>query len=505
ANGIVADVEFVSLTGHDATNSTLNTFEKVTLDNNTPGSAVQAKMATWQNLDIEFAETGADVVLTFKITNKMDDKLSVNISSNYASNVNSNAKIEISEQVSAIAANDATPKQYTVTFKIGNTELDAALEDFDINIELIKGEATVATINEVKVGDTAITSYAGQELKANALSLTDFAGTQNVSIPASGQVAIKTNLTAKTPNFAKVNLGYTIPDGKTLQIRSTSLFLDDSKTNQNFYIYLNNTSTTAAITDLSLADLDLTVSLDNSNSLDELVQHDGEANYYYVEMGTMPNSTNTGSEYIRWRYISEDGITKDATPFTTKGTYILESYNATLMPTRAFQANLDDSYTYVKDTTIYANDYALSQIRAYVKGDMLTDFCIDADEDVVYNKISARSLKDLYSSIGRNGESYVGKEKYTDVTNSEEADKLWLPSFQEIKNLLAESDSYAPYVGEDAGADWSTATGASDYYWLRSPNADDSYGAYWVAVDGTCRDDGVDSRYWAARAAFNLD
>ncbi|MBQ3494346.1 MAG: hypothetical protein IJA69_02920, partial [Clostridia bacterium] len=254
----------------------------------------------------------------------------------------------------------------------------------------------------------------------------------------------------------------------------------------------------------SLADLDLTVSLDNSNSLDELVQHDGEANYYYVEMGTMPNATNTGSEYIRWRYISEDGITKDATPFTTKGTYILESYNATLMPNnRAWQENVDDGYTYVKDTTIYPSDYALSSIRAYVKGDMLTDFCINTDEDVVYNKISARSLKDLYSSIGLNGESYVGKENYTDVTNSEEADKLWLPSFQEIKNLLAESENYG-LNSPDAGTDWSTATGVSDSYWLRSPDADFSIVAYYVFSDGHCVTYGVDSADFAARAAFTL-
>ncbi|MBQ3494626.1 MAG: hypothetical protein IJA69_04350, partial [Clostridia bacterium] len=212
---------------------------------------------------------------------------------------------------------------------------------------------------------------------------------------------------------------------------------------------------------------------------------------------------NTGSEYIRWRYISEDGQTKDATPFTTKGTYILESYNKPLMPSRAFQANVDDN-KYVKDTTINANDYALSTIRAYVKGDMLTDFCIDADEDVVYNKISARSLKDLYSSIGPNGESYVGKEKYTDVTNSQEADKLWLPSLQEIKNLLAQSDNYSTNSGPDAGTDWSTAAGAYDYYWLRSPYADLSDNALFVSGGGGCTYYTVKFPSCPTRAAFTL-
>ncbi|MBQ3494399.1 MAG: hypothetical protein IJA69_03190, partial [Clostridia bacterium] len=438
-----------------------------------------------------------------------------------------------------------------------------------------KGEATVATINEVKVGDTAVTSYAGQELKANALSLTHFAGTQNVSIPASGQVAIKTNLTAKTPNFAKVNLAYN--DMSTVQpkllIRGTSLFLDDSKDSQNYYIYLINTDKTNAISNLSLADLGLSLTIDNSNSFDELVQYDSTNSYYYVEMGTMPNETNTGSEYIKWRYISEDGQTKfinEEQPFSLKGTYILETdvqhltncavnnpdcinnsktlrnddvANNMLLSVsyqNSYIKNWDNVTGYLtgENSSINANDYALSTIRQYINGtnvakatsdttswkgfetitpketsqnsNMLIDLCINADEDVVYNKISARSLKDLYSDMGEGLDNinYLTDTAYAlgagKVSNADTlTEKFWIPSFAEVKNLLATSDSYAPYQSEDAGADWNTSN-MHGYYWLRSPRAVHSSDAYFVYYGGNCYYQSVNVYYCAARACFNL-
>ncbi|MBQ3493830.1 MAG: hypothetical protein IJA69_00265, partial [Clostridia bacterium] len=524
----------------------------VTLDNNTPGSAVQAKMATWQNLDIEFAETGADVVLTFRITNKMtDDILSVNISSNYASNVNSNAKIEVSEQVSVLNTTDEKTKDYTVTFKIGNTELDAALEDFDINIELIKGEATVAEVQEVSVAGTK-TDFAATEYKASTTELS-FLPNESITIPAgsavaSGKTEIDVVISAKTPNFAKTNIAYDLSEinDTKVYVRSASLFLDSSKETQTLKIYICNNNTEAKT--ISLADLGMTLSFDNSNNYDELVQHDAEENYYYVEMGTIPNSTNTGSEYIRWRYISEDGQTKDATPFTTKGYYVLETmvHNNTTIRADGNSlgyCNYNNEYVYQQVDGKYqgthlttgwenikANDYATSTIRQYMnnttevvstcakstnannittytpdttkyQSNMYIDYCIDPDNDVVYSLIQGRKISDLYKNNNSNGTDVEAPTFTSNELDMDAEDKFWLLSAQELATIVSSDENLLEgWHAEDIIWDSGNFTGQ---YWLRSPNADDSHGAHGVNSVGYCDSHGA-LNGCAARAAFTL-
>ncbi|MBQ3495030.1 MAG: hypothetical protein IJA69_06400, partial [Clostridia bacterium] len=510
-----------------------------------------------------FNEAGQDIVLTFSVENKMSaDKLAVNIWADYEAenNQNSNAKIEVSEQVTTIASG-AAAKDYVVTFSIGNKELDAGITDFSVNIYLEKGDGTIADINEVKVGNTAVATYANTQVKANAATLSNFVSTQSVDIAAGSEVVIATKLTSKTANYAKVNLSYTDVSAtySALCIRGTSLFLDIRETaGQTYYIYLKNTGTTN-ITGLSLSSLGLTLTFDNS--YESLLQHDSTNNYYYVEMGTLP--TATANEYIKWRYISEDGQTKftnEEQPFSLKGTYILETdvqnltKNNTLLrndgnannmlaavsyqTNYVFDSNNSTGYLTDDNSTIKANDYALSTVRQYINGtnvaktanmpswsgvetitakegcqnsNMLTDFCINSEEDVVYNKIVARSLNDLYSDMGEGlggNTNHLTDTAYAigagKVTNTDTlTEKFWLPSFVEVKNLLASSDSYKPFGGSDAGADWNTSNN-DDYYWLRSPDADYSSNAYGVSGNGDCGSNTVFIVICAARAAFTL-
>ncbi|MBQ3494401.1 MAG: hypothetical protein IJA69_03200, partial [Clostridia bacterium] len=514
------------------------------------------------------------------------DKLAVNIWADYEAenNQNSNAKIEVSEQVSVLNTTDKKTQDYVVTFSIGNKELDAGITDFSVNIYLEKGDGTIADINEVKVGNTAVATYANTQVKANAenpegsTTLSNFASTQSVDIAAGSEVVIATKLTSKTANYAKVNLSYNdvSSTNAALCIRGTSLILDIRESaGQTYYIYLKNTGTTN-ITDLSLSSLGLTLTFDNSyeSLLQQGTRNEGGTNktYYYVEMGTLP--TATANEYIKWRYISEDGKTKftnEEQPFSLKGTYILETdvqhltnsstsnadsinknkilrndgvANNMLLSVsyqNNYTANWDNGTGYLTgdNSTIKANDYALSTVRQYINGtnvrkaantddlewsgtetvpvnessqnsNMLTDLCINAEEDVVYNKIVARSLNDLYSDMGEglgDDTNYLTDTAYAlgagKVSNTDTlTEKFWLPSFAEVKDLLASSDSYELYQ-EDAGADWNTSN-TDGYYWLRSPYADYSVSAYYVSYNGDCHYNFVDDYYCAALAAFTL-
>ncbi len=147
-------------------------------------------------------------------------------------------------------------------------------------------------------------------------------------------IASKEELTAKitlkatdgSSEYQRVKLTYpNLPEG--LRVNSTSIFLPKDKTEKVYTIKFYNQTES----EILLNNVNVTVSLENVDSL--LMKHEPDSEdqrtYYYVEMGTVMREDE--NEYIKWRYISADGTRPIGTtePSDLNGTYILETDLAT--------------------------------------------------------------------------------------------------------------------------------------------------------------------------------
>ena len=131
---------------------------------------------------------------------------------------------------------------------------------------------------------------------------------------------------------------------------------------------------------------------------------------------------------------------------------------------------------------------------------MVTDLNIDIKEDIIYNEIFARSLKDdLYADIGAsNGDTTTGTvvevpSVSVEGLNDTNSDKFWLLS-------VAEADTLFTSNGEQ---DWNESEQILDRYWLRSPDSSYTYLACDVDSGGNISGNYV-FFYEAARPAFQI-
>lgn len=397
-------------------------------------------------------------------------------------------------------------------------------------------------------------------------------GTPTVSLNKALEISFELT-SLKKDVYQKVNIEYSIPSGEKYSVRSTSTILlpnpkgeFQNETTTNFKIYISNKNQST----LNISDLNLCVTFSDYGT--SLFKHDEHNDFYYVEMGTIPNSTNTGSEYIKWKLVSLDGQDiSNASRYNysevvpTSGTGIFVLYTNTLIDREdvdrdglvqklnncTFNNNYD-GYNYLGDASqiyhsetkwsnIMANDYATSTIRRYLNGtnvftganqyyenigefndhrwsventnshysNMLTDFCIDKN-DMILNKISARTLADLYTGMGAKwNNNNPTKYDYYDVQfpstlttlnedgyTMQSADKFWLLSNKEALNILG-------------GGNWSGGdlAWANTSYWLRTPNDGNSCSAQFVNSTGSYDSYNYfyDHKELASRPAFLLD
>lgn len=179
-----------------------------------------------------------------------------------------------------------------------------------------------ALIQQVKVDSSASTKHSNvQSNQASAISVS--ATPLNAGETRLVEVSLK-NVT--TTPYLKVELSYPngLPTGIT--VNSTSLFLPTSDTEKEYRTYtikIKNTTTEAIdITNLSL-NLQFT-EIQNLLQTGTKTVGESQVEYSYVEMGTIATATN--NEYIKWRYISQDGTTKATAPIDgAKGYYVLET------------------------------------------------------------------------------------------------------------------------------------------------------------------------------------
>ena len=226
-----------------------------------------------------------------------------------------------------------------------------------------------------------------------------------------------------------------------------------------------------------------------------------EIDYYYVEMGTY------NGQPVKWRYIANsDGTRYEGTSVVNSlsGYYVLETdINKSMAFLDASKYNsstgkhLSSGYT-----NINANDYGLSDVRAFLTGNGTSDFCgllgISQD-DVIYSQIIGRTVADLYSNIITNGEAIdksVAKHSLSltgDKSIADEVDKLWLMSSYEASSMFE----------NDGARVW----GLEGTYWMRTPSSPAGGAAfvvYKIGLEGLTNSNSMASAVSRIRPCFKI-
>ena len=262
----------------------------------------------------------------------------------------------------------------------------------------------------------------------------------------------------------------------------------------------------------------------------DILKYDSTKGYYYVEMGTY------GEKPVRWRYVSDvtGGIetaeryapSTILTPnFTSgsKGMFILESEifiaediaNADLLLYLSEYSSSNEAYWNKATgyTDVLANDYAASDLRAYLNGEnnvagkdvgSIFETINLETSNAIYSKIQKRSLTELYASNNDDGSTQIVPTQFNS-TKDTATDAFWALSYQEAYRILGNNSSYSQdliWHTKAAEEGWGTD---GTYYWLRSPSPSDSSSSYFVYDDGHINDNCVDTPVIAPRPAFILE
>jgi len=307
-------------------------------------------------------------------------------------------------------------------------------------------------------------------------------------------------------------------DGTTFALQKQ----DNTKNDDVIYIRIN-----LALTDESAEDLKWGIDVSLLNELESLIQYDETDNYYYLEMGTY------NGKPVRWRYIADasNGI-ENATQFVAtannkpeeisgkKGLFILESElftsadlanNAMMLYTNDYYNSGDIYYNKAEGyTDVLANDYAASEIRAYLNGEnnvagnsvgsILQTIKINKI-NALYSKIEKRSLTDLYSKINDNGTSLAVPSQFNSIKDTQ-TDAFWTMSYQEAYRILGGNSTSSSSLIWHTEASEIASGNDGTYYWLRSPNPTVTYGVYAVLNNGSINGRGVKAPTVASRPAF---
>lgn len=326
-----------------------------------------------------------------------------------------------------------------------------------------------------------------------------------------GRSELELNIVTIIDAYARMFVNYT-PQLLNVKVNASSAYIKGSGI---YKIYIdNNTSNNVTLSELNIGieyDEQLYL-LHAPNTTDESIDND----HHYIEMGTIMRPNSIKNEYIKWRLIGEVETSASSTVATqyTKfnesrdnlddisGMFILEtnvmiSRNTDNAELNQVVFNNQYNNTTYKHTEnewqdVPANDYATSTIREYLNGinvykksqlnddiyspnqsthfsNIFVDFNIDVSNDIIYKKITGRTLKDLYleNSFGGGGNygyevpfpQQLTQKGYTADT----VDKLWLISAKEA-TILFEGNT----LGVCPERVW--ASNAPHFWWLRSPS-----------------------------------
>ena len=366
-----------------------------------------------------------------------------------------------------------------------------------------------------------------------------------------GETTLTISMTSLNANYIKNKVSWVNTSGVT--ISSTSLYLPQNSSEQltggqsrDLKIYVNNTGSATTISGLE-------VEFEEKTDLLQVTEEGKpstytEEGYWYVEMGTYSTTSDNAegkreSEYLRWRYFSDTTshyeFDRNTRP-TGEGYFILESYFSSFASRNEGGLYCSWNNDYLNASpykhqlngwkNIDANDYSTSTIRQYMNSEelvyksysfsnsiyspsgtqsnMFTDLHIDPDNDIIYTDIIGRTLSDLYTNMGWDGNTSSPTFSNVDfpkgspdnwtgamITYSrEDTDKFWLLSYYEAYTLLSGNAT----TSSDTDREW------GDYYWLRSPISSSSINAFYVYTSGNLINYNVNYSSRAVRAAFKF-
>ena len=521
----------------------------------------------WNDLSLAFDSQATPIEVTITVENlSQQNTLRVNLNDTLSSTIGNLEKVvkndggdytnqtDITLQPNG-QENDSTTFTITMSVIDKNTSLTA---DFDYELNLFDQYYVPTAVQVTSVSSSGATTDTCTDL-AGGVAIDGSVDLSGIEF-ATGETTLTISMKSLSANYIKNKVSWVNTSGVT--ISSTSLYLPKNPSEQltngeskDLTITVNNTGSPTTISGLEVEFEDMGEYLLQVTDEDEVSEYT-EKGYWYVEMGTYSTTTDNAegkreSEYLRWRYFSDTTshyeFDRNTRP-TGEGYFILETYissfNVSPSTTEGgLKLSWNNEYTYNSShtpsyyhqqhrwTNVQANDYSTSTIRQYmnseedvykyysysnptytpagVQSNMFTDLHIDPDNDIVYERIIGRTLSDLYTNMGWNGNSSsptFNSVTFPDLANADpgyqyqetDSDKFWLLSEYEAYNLLGDSTQDAMNL-TSADRSW------GDAYWLRSPysnNAGSACIAYYVgSLDLNGR---VYRNYDAARAAFKF-
>ena len=521
----------------------------------------------WNDLSLAFDSQATPIEVTITVENlSQQNTLRVNLNDTLSSTIGNLEKVvkndggdytnqtDITLQPNG-QENDSTTFTITMSVLDKNTSLTA---DFDYELNLFDQYYVPTAVQVTSVSSSGATTDTCTDL-AGGVAIDGSVDLSGIEF-ATGETTLTISMKSLSANYIKNKVSWVNTSGVT--ISSTSLYLPKNPSEQltngeskDLTITVNNTGSPTTISGLEVEFEDMGEYLLQVTDEDEVSEYT-EKGYWYVEMGTYSTTTDNTegkreSEYLRWRYFSDTTshyeFDRNTRP-TGEGYFILETYissfNVSPSTTEGgLRLSWNNEYTYNSShtpsyyhqqhrwTNVQANDYSTSTIRQYmnseedvykyysysnptytpagVQSNMFTDLHIDPDNDIVYERIIGRTLSDLYTNMGWNGNSSsptFNSVTFPDLANADpgyqyqetDSDKFWLLSEYEAYNLLGDSTQDAMNL-TSADRSW------GDAYWLRSPysnNAGSACIAYYVgSLDLNGR---VYRNYDAARAAFKF-
>ncbi len=337
----------------------------------------------------------------------------------------------------------------------------------------------------------------------------------------------------------------TLPTGVTMTTDKSSIKIAQNKSgNITATFYLDSSSTGLTTTPITGLTLELSRFVFKKSDIPVKYKADGLLSNYYIEYGT--GKVGSATYALNWFVIGTLGTDGQIAPLdpaknftatlsTTGDTrnilnndvtyafmsdYILTSGGGTTNGTKyvpfnnnVFYNTKDDKCYSNEYTSVLANDYSISAVRAYLNGKTVNTATDDSTPDVfkpgtttttnlnfftqntlkdndIYTLIQPRILDDMYQMMGVSDKSSKLYGNLTPPTAVEgisgtDADAFWLLSQKEADLLwLSDNTKRVGKIQAPNSEGSSSYTASGDSWWLRSPNLSDSSFASYVSSAG---------------------
>lgn len=145
ANNVMATISAGQVSGGTLTDAD-SKLKQITINTTDNG---QTAMATWSGLDLQFPENGADVTISFTVTNNHTEKdLLVEVGEMTGTKTNADMTITADggSANSVVIAKNNDSAEYVVTFNVTDKTKSASITNFDIPIEFSLTETYTASV-----------------------------------------------------------------------------------------------------------------------------------------------------------------------------------------------------------------------------------------------------------------------------------------------------------------------------------------------------------------------